>query len=332
VSGGATSDRVRPPTVRDVLAAAARLAGVVRRTPLLDDPRTDRDLGGRLLLKPECLQYSGSFKFRGAYNALAVLRPRAVVAWSSGNHAQGVALAAARLGIPATIVMPADAPAIKRRNTEALGARLVLYDRARESREEIGLALARELGATVIRPYDEPLVIAGQGTVGVEIARDLLARHMLADRVVVPCGGGGLSAGIATALATLLPAAEVWIAEPAGFDDTRRSLAAGRRLRNPSGGRTLCDALMAPEPGEITFPLNRRLLTGGVAVTDAEVEAAMRWAFDRFKLVVEPGGAVALAAILAGRIPLEGRTVVAVLSGGNVDAGLFARVLARDGG
>ncbi len=317
------------PTLEDVFAADARLAGVVRRTPLLDDPLTDRRLGGRLLIKPECLQYGGAFKFRGAYNALASLRPRAVVAWSSGNHAQGVALAAGLLGIPATIVMPADAPATKRRATAALGAEVVTYDRQRERREEIGCALAAERGAVVVRPYDEPLVIAGQGTVGLEIVRELLRRRLVADQVVVPCGGGGLSAGIATALAALAPACQVWIAEPEGFDDTRRSLEAGRRLANPPGGHSLCDALMAPEPGEVTFAINRERLAGGVAVSEAEVEQAVRWAFDRFRLVVEPSGAVALAAVLAGRLELAGRTVVVVISGGNVDGATFAGILAR---
>ncbi|GBD42389.1 L-threonine dehydratase catabolic TdcB [bacterium HR39] len=319
---------VEPPALRDVLAAARRLHGVARHTPLLSDPLLDRRLGGRLLVKPEVLQLTGSFKFRGAYNALATLRPPRVVAWSSGNHAQGVALAASLLGIPATIVMPATAPEIKRRTTEALGAEVVLYDPARERREEVGAEIARRTGAVIVRPYDEPLVIAGQGTVGLEIVRDLLARSTLPDLVLVPCGGGGLTAGIGLVLRALVPHGELWTVEPEGFDDTRRSLEAGVRLRNEPGRTSICDALLAPEPGELTFALNRTQVTGGLAVSDAEVEEAMRTAFDRLKLVVEPGGAVALAAVLAGKLDVAGRTVVVVLSGGNVDRTLAARVLA----
>ncbi len=315
------------PTFADVLAAARRLHGVARRTPLLSHERLDERVGGRLLIKPEPLQHTGSFKFRGAYNALRCHAASAVVAYSSGNHAQGVARAAHLLGIPACIVMPADAPAIKRAATEAWGARVVTYDRDREVREEIGERIAAERGATLVRPYDDPHVIAGQGTVGLEIARQCLARGILPDAALFPCGGGGLVSGSALALRACLPGIAVHSVEPEGFDDTARSLRAGRRLANPPGGESLCDALLAPTPGALTFALNRRLLAGGLAVSDAEVAEAMRLAFETLKIVVEPGGAVALAAVLSGRFDGRGRTTVVVLSGGNVDPALFAAVL-----
>lgn len=312
----------------DVLAARRRLCGAVVRTPLLESDRLNARLAGRLLVKPEVLQRTGSFKFRGAYNAVMALAPKAVVAFSSGNHAQGVALAARLAGIPSTIVMPADAPAIKLARTRAFGAEIRLYDRRHERREEIGEDIARRTGAVLIRPYDEPLVIAGQGTAGLEIAEDCLARGLLPDAVLVPCGGGGLVAGIATAICATLPGTAVYAVEPEGFDDTRRSLLSGRREQAAPGATSLCDALLAPTPGELTFAINRRLLAGGLAVSDAMVEEAMRVAFDELHLVVEPGGAVALAAVLAGVFPAAGRTLVVVLSGGNVDSSLFARVLA----
>jgi len=321
-----------PPAIDDLEAAAARLAGVAVRTPLLESPLLNDRLGGRLLVKAEPLQLTGSFKIRGAYNKIAGLpadrRAAGVVAFSSGNHAQGVAAAARLLGVAATIVMPADAPAIKRRNTEAWGARIVPYDRLRDDREAIGAAIAAETGATLVRPYDDPAIIAGQGTVGLELAEQCAAAGAHPDAVLVPCGGGGLSAGIATALADRLPGVPVHPVEPAGFDDTARSLAAGARLANAPGGSSLCDALLGPIPGEVTFAVNRRLLAPGLAVDDAAVLAAMAAAFEAFKLVVEPGGAVALAAVLSGAVPTAGRTLVAVASGGNVDPAVFMRALA----
>ena len=317
-----------PVRFEDLLEARRRLEGVVRRTPLLSSPLLDRRLGGRLLVKAECLQETGSFKLRGAYNAIAARRPRAVVAYSSGNHAQGVARAAALHGIPATIVMPGDAPELKRRRTEAFGAEVVVYDRMRERREAIGARIAREQSASLVPPYDDPLVIAGQGTVGLEIAEELLGRGMTPDLLLCPCGGGGLIAGVATAMRRIFPDCAPYCVEPEGFDDHRRSLEAGRRIENPGGAASICDALLAPAPGAITFAINRRLLAGGLAVSDVEVAEAMRVAFAEFKLVLEPGGAVALAALLAGRVVLEGRTAVVVLSGGNVDPALFARILA----
>lgn len=324
----AARDPSLPVGFADILAARRRIGGLAVRTPLLESDLLNARVGGRLLIKPEPLQRTGSFKFRGACNAMAALRPAAVVAYSSGNHAQGVALAARLFGIPAVIVMPQDAPEIKQANTRAYGAELRLYERDRESREAIAEAIAHERQATLIRPYDEPLVIAGQGTIGLEIAEDCLARGLLPDAVLSPCGGGGLVAGIATAVRATLPGTEVWAVEPEGFDDTRRSLLSGRRERAEGGVKSICDALLAPTPGELTFAINRQLLAGGLAVSDRAVAEAMRLAYSALHLVVEPGGAVALAAVLSGAFPARDRTVVVVLSGGNVDSGLFARILA----
>ena len=315
-----------PVTIADVEAAARRLAGVAVVTPLLESEALNERAGARLLVKAEPLQRTGSFKFRGAYNAIATLRPPAVVAYSSGNHAQGVAAAARLLGVPATIVMPADAPRIKLENTRALGARVVTYDRLKESREAIGAAIAAETGAVLIRPYDEPLVIAGQGTAGLELARQAAERGAALDTALVCCGGGGLIAGCALALKAARPDTAVYAVEPEGYDDTARSLAAGERVANPAPVPTLCDALLAPTPGEITFAINRRLLASGVAVSDAEVRAAMRLAFQHLKLVIEPGGAVSLAAALHGKLPLRGAVGI-VVSGGNVDPDLYAEIL-----
>lgn len=319
------------PTVADIQAAAGRLAGVAVRTPLLESPLLNAQLGGRLLVKAEPLQRTGSFKFRGAYNRIALIpeaeRSRGVVAFSSGNHAQGVAAAAAILGLAATVIMPSDAPAIKRANTRALGAAVVEYDRLRDDRDAIGAEIAARTGATIVRPFDDPGIIAGQGTVGLEIAAQLREAGARADAVLVCCGGGGLVSGTALALSETAPGVAVWCVEPEPFDDTRRSLAAGERLGNPPEARSICDALLSPMPGILTFALNRRLLAGGLAVSDDEVRRAMRVAFEAFKLVVEPGGAVALAAALTGKIPIAGRTVVAVASGGNVDAEMFGQAL-----
>jgi threonine dehydratase len=316
-----------PVTFADVEAAASRLYGPARRTPTLQNEALDALAGARLLIKAEPMQRTGSFKFRGAYNAIAALRPPAVVAFSSGNHAQGVAAAATLLKIPATIIMPADAPRIKLANTRALGAEVITYDRHRESREQIAAEVAARQNAVLIRPYDEPLVIAGQGTVGLELAEDAAALGLDLDAALVCCGGGGLIAGCAVALAARFPDAAIYAVEPAGFDDTARSLAAGRRVPHESRQATICDALMAPIPGEITFAVNQRLLRGGLSVTNAEVEQAMRLAFRHLKLVVEPGGAVALAAALTRKLPLQG-TVGIVVSGGNVDPETFARIIA----
>lgn len=315
-------------TIDAIEAAAARLRGVAVRTPLLRSDALDALTGARLLLKAEPLQRTGSFKFRGAWNTLAQLEPgRAVVAYSSGNHAQGVALAARLRGCPATIVMPADAPQAKLEATRGHGATVVTYDRWGESRETIGRRIAAETGAEVVPPYEDPRIIAGQGTVGLEIAEDAAASGLIPDLAIVCASGGGLVAGCATALRARFPAIEVMTAEPAGFDDHARSLALGERVTNAPGASSICDALLSPTPGELTFAINRRLLAGGLAVTDAEVAQAMRLAFRHLKLVVEPGGAVALAAVLAGKLDVRGRTVAVVLSGGNVDAALYARIL-----
>ncbi|HYH40031.1 MAG TPA: threonine/serine dehydratase [Azospirillum sp.] len=317
----------------DVEAASKRLAGKAVVTPLLENRQLNERVGGRVLLKPEILQVSGSFKFRGAYNRLSQLdeaqRRAGVVAWSSGNHAQGVAAAARMLGIPATIVMPEDAPALKIANTRGYGAEVVLYDRWRESREGIAAAIAGERGAVPVPPYDDPHIIAGQGTTGLELAGQAGELGATLDVVLAPCSGGGLVGGVAMAVKHLSPRTEVYSAEPAGLDDLARSLKAGERVRNDPEARSFCDALMAPTPGELTFPIHRALLSGGVAVTDDEVAAAMAYAFTTLKLVVEPGGAVALAAVLSGKLPTAGRTIGVVLSGGNVDPALYAEVLGR---
>lgn len=321
-----------PVTAADIDAAARVLAPYAVRTPLLSSPALDERLGAKVLFKPEMLQRTGSFKFRGAFNKLSSIpqaaRGGGVVAFSSGNHAQGVAAAAKILGMRATIVMPADAPASKRERTKGYGAEVVLYDRDREDREAIARDIAGQRGATLVPPYDDPKIIAGQGTVGREIAEDLTVVNSPPDLVIAPASGGGLIAGIATAVKARFPQAAVMCAEPEGFDDHARSLRAGHREAHDAKGRTICDALMALIPGEITFAINGRLLTQGVVASDAEVGTAMAFAFRELKLVVEPGGAVALAALLAGRIEARGKTIVIVLSGGNVDADLFAKLIA----
>jgi threonine dehydratase len=321
------------PTHDEVAAARARIAPFIVRTPMLRSAALDAATGGTILLKPEPLQRTGSFKLRGATNAIhqldAAARQRGVVTHSSGNHGQAVACAAASVGAPATVFMPADAPRIKRDSTEAWGATVRPYDRTRDNREELSRAHAEATGQTVIPPYDHPHVIAGQGSAALELAEDARALGLTMDALLVPSGGGGLIAGSALALEGASPATRVYCVEPEGWDDTTRSLAAGERLRNAPGGSALCDALLAPMPGELTFAINRRLLAGGVVVSEAEVLAAMTFAFRHLKLVVEPGGAVALAALLAGKFDARGKVVGAVLSGGNVDPALFARALAR---
>jgi threonine dehydratase len=317
----------RLPEYADILDAARTIEGQAVYTPLLESTDLNARLGGRIFIKAEPLQRTGSFKFRGAFNRVSRLdgaaRKAGVVAFSSGNHAQGVAAAASILDLPATIVMPSDAPAIKRRNTEALGATVVSYERGIEPREKIAEAIARERGATLIPPYDDPLVIAGQGTTGLEIADQLDALGLQSDALLAPCGGGGLIAGCALALRERFEGVEVLAVEPAGFDDTGRSLKAGKRVANQSGRNSICDALLAPIPGEITFALNHRLLAGGLAVDDDMARRAMVYAFEQFKLVIEPGGAVALAALLSGLYDCNGKIVAIVASGGNVDREKF---------
>jgi threonine dehydratase len=318
-------------TAADVDAAAGRLAGHAAATPVLHSPALDERVGGRVLIKPETLQRVGAFKFRGAYNHLVQLSPeqrrRGVVAFSSGNHAQGVALAARLLGMPAVIVMPADAPQVKVDATRGYGAEIRTYDRLSEDRVAIAAGIAEDRGAVVVPAFDDPHVVAGQGTVGLELAREATAAGERLDLIACPVGGGGLIAGSALAVKALSPATEVWGVEPALYDDTRRSLEAGRRVAVNPGVRSLCDALESPAPGEITFPIIAANVTGVVTVTDAEVAEAMRWAFAVLKLVVEPGGVVALAALLTGKLDARGRTAGLILSGGNVDPELFARVI-----
>jgi threonine dehydratase len=321
-----------PVSSADIDAAAKAIAQYAVRTPLLSPPVLCERVGAKVFLKPEILQRTGSFKFRGAFNKLSSIpqdaRKGGVVAFSSGNHAQGVAAAAKILNMPATIVMPADSPLLKRERTKSYGAEVVLYDRDREDREAIARDIAGPRGATLVPPYDDPKVIAGQGTVGREICEDLAALGIAPDIVVAPVSGGGLIAGVATAVKARFPLAQVMSAEPEAFDDHARSLRAGRREAHKAEGRTICDALMAAIPGEITFAINGKLLAQGVTATEAEVGAAVAFAFRELKLVVEPGGAVGLAALLAGRIDAKGKTVVVVLSGGNVDSDLYARLIA----
>ncbi len=315
-----------------IAAAAERLKGHARRTPLLESPFLNEIAGRRVLLKPECLQHTGSFKFRGAWSALSALDPetraKGILAYSSGNHAQGIAMAAARHGVPSVIVMPEDAPALKLANTKALGAEVVTYDRAGgESREAIGETLSAERGLTLVKPYDEPMVIAGQGTVGLEIAEQAAELGITQADVLVCCGGGGLTAGIALALEDRAPDMRARPVEPFGFDDTTRSLAAGEILSNDRPSGSLCDAIVTPQPGNLTFPIQQRLCGPGIVVTDTEALRAMALAFLRLKVVAEPGGAVALAAALFKADQIEGDAVIAVISGGNVDPAIFAQAL-----
>jgi threonine dehydratase len=321
-----------PVGAADIEAAARVVAPFAVRTPLLSFPVLNERAGTRVFLKPEMLQRTGSFKFRGAFNKLSSIpqdkRSGGVVAFSSGNHAQGVAAAAKILNMQATIVMPADSPLTKRERTKAYGAEVVLYDRDREDREAIANDIASKRGATLVRPYDDPFVIAGQGTAGREIAEDMAALGLIPDIVVAPASGGGLIAGVATAVKARFPQADIIVAEPEGYDDHALSLRVGHREAHPAAARTICDALMAAMPGEMTFSINSKLLAKGVSASDAEVAAAVAFAYRELKLVVEPGGAVGLAALLAGRIDARDRNVVIVLSGGNVDADLFAKLVA----
>jgi threonine dehydratase len=304
-------------------AAARRLEGHARLTPLLNAPLLDRIAGRRVLVKAECLQWTGSFKYRGAWAAVSALRgAKGVLAYSSGNHAQGVALAARQHGLEAVIVMPKDAPAVKIANTRAYGAEVVLYDRAREDRDAIGAGLAAARGLVLIKPYDEPEVIAGQGSVGLEILQQFQGDA----EVLACCGGGGLSSGIALACEGRMRLRTV---EPAGFDDMARSLAAGERLRNAALAGSVCDAILTPCPGEITFPILQRLAGPGLVVSDDQALQAMVLAFQHLRIVLEPGGAVALAAALFDES--LGDTVIAVASGGNVDPAVFAGAMARFG-
>lgn len=314
-----------------VLQAAARIGPHIIRTPMLRNAALDRATGATVLIKPEPLQRTGSFKFRGATNALRALpesgRERGVVAHSSGNHAQAVACAAASLGMNATICMPTDAPTAKVDGTRSWGAEIVRYDRVRDDREAMATALAERLGAALIAPFENPYVIAGQGTTTLELLDDAADAGFALDRLLVCTGGGGLIAGAALAVEGRSPRTLVHPVEPAGWDDTARSLVAGERLANDGSGSMLCNSLLSMRPGALTFSINANRLAPGLVVTDAEVLAAMRFAFLHLKIVVEPGGAVALAALLANKIDVAGQVVGCILSGGNVDPAVFSRAL-----
>ncbi|MGH1425103.1 MAG: threonine ammonia-lyase [Pseudooceanicola sp.] len=319
----------------DIAAAESRLTGNIRRTPLVSSPFLDDLAGRRVLIKPECLQHTGSFKARGAWSAISALpdhlRARGVIAFSSGNHAQGVAWAARAHGVPSVIIMPRDAPALKIANTRALGAEVILYDRESEDRDQIGATMAADRGLSLIKPYDDPMVIAGQASVGMEIADQAAEMGVNSADVLVCCGGGGLTSGIALALSARAPGLRARPVEPAGFDDVARSLSAGTVQRNARLGGSICDAIVTPQPGDLTFPIMSAHCGPGLSVSDDDALAAMAQAFLRLKLVAEPGGAVALAAALTLPDQIKGDTVIAVISGGNVDPETFARALATLG-
>lgn len=322
-------------TIDQIEAAAARLSGKARKTPLLSSPFLDEIAGRRVLVKAECLQHTGSFKFRGGWSALSALAPearaRGVIAYSSGNHAQGVALAARMLDAPAVILMPSDAPAPKIANTRALGAEVVTYDRATGDRDAIGAELAEARGLTLVRPFDDPQVIAGQASCGLEIAAQAADEGIAAAEVLVPCGGGGLTSGVALALEARAPGFRVRPVEPEGFDDVTRSLASGRIETNTRRAGSLCDAIQTPAPGALTFPVMARLCGPGIAVTEDEALRAMAAAFERLRIVLEPGGAVALAAALYHPEAVAGEAVIAIGTGGNVSTETFRMALDRHG-
>jgi threonine dehydratase len=322
---------ISPPTLNDVTDAARALDRIAIRTPTLENPEVNARLAGRLLIKAETAQRTGSFKFRGAYNRIRQLdgadRRRGTIAYSSGNHAQAVALAARLLDTSALIVMPADAPAMKMENTRALGAEIITYDRASETREAVAERVQAEGDQVMVPPNEDRRVMAGAGTVALEFleqARELAAQ---AGAVLVPCGGGGLTAATAIVMRALSPSTRVYGVEPEQFDDTYRSLQAGERVANPKGRETICDAIMTDMPGALTFSINKDLLAGVLRVDDDEVRAAMTFAFQHFKVVVEPGAAVGLAAVLFRKVDIEGRTIAVIASGGNVEPNRFCEAL-----
>ncbi|CAN5411515.1 threonine/serine dehydratase [soil metagenome] len=318
------------PVFADVLEARQRLQGHAVVTPVIDSPKLNALTGGRVFIKAECLQRTGSFKFRGAWNCISRLggHEAGVVAYSSGNHAQGVAAAAQMMGLPALIVMPADTPEIKKFNTRSYGAEIVTYDRATESREEIAQRICDQRGAVLVPPFEHKHIMAGQGTLALELVEQVSERGAALDCVLTPCSGGGLTAGIALALEGSSKETDLYAVEPAGFDDYGRSLRSGKRERNSSSSGSICDALLTAQPGEMTFAINQPRLAGAFAVDEAEVKRAIIFAFENLKLVIEPGGCVALAAVLAARIETQGKTIGIIASGGNVDAGLYASILA----
>lgn len=321
------------PTIETIRQAARRIAPYAVKTPLLESPFLNEKLGARILLKAEVLQRTGSFKFRGAYNRISQIDraafPGGVVACSSGNHAQGVAEAARLCGLPAVIVMPSDAPAIKTARTRRSGAEVVFYDRHTEDRDAIAREISGARKAAYVAPFDDPEVMSGQGTAGLELAEQAKAAGAELEAVLVPASGGGLTAGIALAMEAEMPGARVHTVEPQHYDDYARSLRSGERERNIAAAPSICDALLMSQPGVLTFAVNRKRLGEGFAVSDDAVRAAVAFAYEELKLVVEPGGAVALAALLSGHYTLRGKPVAAVLSGGNMDPAMLAESLAR---
>lgn len=319
------------PTIDDVLEARERLRDRAVQTPVIESPTLNARIRGRVLIKAECLQRTGSFKFRGAWNCISRLSAESakggVVAYSSGNHAQGVAAAAQIMKLPALIVMPSDTPQIKQASTRSYGAEVVTYDRATDDREAIANRIASERGAVIVPPFEHPEIIAGQGTAGLEAIEQAAERGIKFDAVLIPAGGGGLTAGNALAFSARSPETKIHTVEPEAFDDHARSLKSGKRERNGKATGSICDALLSPMPGELTFSINQPRLAPGLVVSEAEVKRAMIFAFEHLKLVIEPGGAVGLAAILAQKIPTEGRNIAVIASGGNVDPALFADIL-----
>ncbi|WGM32459.1 threonine/serine dehydratase [Brevundimonas sp. NIBR11] len=311
-----------------VLDAARQIAPAAVRTPLIESPALNERVGGRVLLKAETMQVAGAFKFRGAYNRISRFTAdelkAGVVAFSSGNHAQGVAAAAKLMGTRAVIVMPADSPAIKIAGVKSFGGEVRLYNRWTESREEIGAAVAKERGSVLVPPFDDPYVIEGQGTSALEL---LDQANAPIDQLLCPCSGGGLMAGVDLVFEARSPQTRMWAVEPEAYDDTARSLAAGERMTHPSGPPSICDALQTPIPGVLTFPINQRVLSGALSITDMQAAEAVAYAFRTLKLVVEPGGAAGLAALLAGKLDTRGKTTAVILSGGNIDPGLFAEII-----
>lgn len=323
----------RLPQFSDVQDAARQIAGEAVRTPLLENDLLNERLGGRILIKPECLQRTGSFKFRGAYNRLSRIAPDArekgVVAFSSGNHAQGVALAAKLLGIPATIVMPSDAPKIKSEGVRRLGGEVVEFDRETDDREAVSAEIVERTGATLVPSYDDPYIIAGQGTAGLEVAQDLEAADVVPDQFVCCAGGGGLIAGCGLAIRHFFADCDVLAAEPEGFDDHRRSLVAGERVANIRKSGSLQDAIITPMPGRLTFQLNQQQLAGAVTATDNDTLDALAFIWKHLKLVAEPGGATAFASLLNGQVDTRNKTTVVLITGGNVDPAVFKQALDR---
>ncbi|NVJ69542.1 MAG: threonine/serine dehydratase [Alphaproteobacteria bacterium] len=318
---------------QDILSAADQIKGVAVQTPLLENPALNELVGGRVFIKPENLQRVGAFKFRGAYNRLSRLsedeKARGVVAFSSGNHAQGVAHAAQILGIKATIVMPKDAPELKLANTRGYGAEVVLYDRYNEDREAVANRVVSDSGATVVPPYNDPYIIAGQGTVGLEIAQDLQAMGIVPDQALINCGGGGLCSGAYLALYENFPDLDGYTVEPEAFDDVKRSLESGKIEGVDFGARSVCDALLTPSAGDLTFPIMHGLELKGLVISDDEALDAVAYAAIKLKLVGEPGGVASLAALLSGKVKAKGKTTVIVISGGNIEPAQLQECLDR---